>query len=356
MNELLRKLLFLPPEASEASVGIDRLHFFVITTTMVVSTMAGVTAVYFMARYRRRRKGEPTPHLEAPRWLEALFVVVPLSLFLLWFRIGFGQFVEMTSPPKDAIDVYVTGKQWMWKFAYPEGPSGLEVLRVPEGRPVRLLLTSRDVIHGFFIPAFRLKQDALPGRYTQAWFTATQKGTFPVYCSQYCGTSHSRMRAAIEVMDAAEWDKWREEAKRGRAGQQDTPLDGSANIAHEGGMIAEGRKVAAAQGCLRCHTTDGTPHIGPTFADLYGRRVKLADGTEIVADEAYLTESMIDPAAKRVAGYELSMPSYAGKLGPAETAALLELIKSLRGHVVPPAQEGPQMDAGVSDAGANDGG
>ena len=233
VNELLRRMLFLPPQASAASVGIDHLHFFVILTTLVVSSVAGVLAVYFMARYRRRRQNQPTPHLEAPRWLEAAFVVVPLSFFLLWFRIGFGQFVEMTSPPPDAMDVYVTGKQWMWKFAYPEGPSGLEVLRVPQGRPVRLLLTSRDVIHGFFVPAFRLKQDALPGRYTQTWFVATLPGTYPIYCSQYCGMSHSAMRAAVEVMDAAAFDRWREDEQarprpRARHRRSATPTTGLA--------------------------------------------------------------------------------------------------------------------------------
>jgi cytochrome c oxidase subunit 2 len=338
MNDLLRRMLFLPPEASEASVGIDHLHFFVILTTILMSSMAGVTAVYFMARYRRVRDNQPTPHLEAPRWLEALFVFVPLSFFLLWFRIGFGQFVSMTSPPADALDVYVVGKQWMWSFAYPDGPNGLNVLRVPKGRPVRLLLTSRDVLHGFSVPAFRLKQDALPGRYTQAWFVARELGSFPIYCSQYCGTSHSRMRAAIEVMDADAYDRWRDDERRGRALQQDTLAAGEAPASD---MVAEGQAVAVRQGCLKCHSVDGSAHLGPTWLDLYRRTVSLADGTSVVADEAYLTESMMDPRAKQVAGFELIMPSFAGKLGVGETAALLEYIKSLRTSVAPAPVEGP---------------
>jgi cytochrome c oxidase subunit 2 len=341
VNELLRRILFLPPQASAASVGIDHLHFFVILTTILVSSVAGVLAVYFMARYRRRRDNQPTPHIEAPRWLEAMFVVVPLSFFLLWFRIGFGQFVDMTSPPPDAMDVYVTGKQWMWKFAYPEGPSGLEVLRVPQGRPVRLLLTSRDVLHGFFVPAFRLKQDALPGRYTQTWFVATAPGTYPVYCSQYCGTNHSTMRAAIEVMDAAAFDRWREQEKRGRALQRDTALGGAEERPHDSDMVVEGRRLAASEGCLKCHTVDGSPHIGPTWLDLYRRVTPLEDGTTVIADEAYLTESMMDPRAKQVKGFPLTMPSYAGKLGAPETAALVEYIKSLRADVSPVPAGGP---------------
>ena len=341
MNELFRRLLFLPPEASASSSGIDHLHFFVILTTIVTSSIAGVLAVYFMARYRRRRKNQPTPHLEAPRWLEAMFVLVPLSFFLLWFRIGFGQFVDMTSPPQDAMDVYVTGKQWMWKFAYPEGPSGLEVLRVPQGRPVRLLLTSRDVIHGFFVPAFRLKQDALPGRYTQTWFVATTTGTFPVYCSQYCGTSHSTMRAAIEVMDPAAFDRWREQEGRGRARQRDTALGGPDDQPRGSDMVAEGRHLSATKGCFKCHSVDGSAHIGPTWLDLYRRTVHLSNGVTVVADEAYLTESMMDPRAKQVAGFDLVMPSSLGNLESSETAAIVEYIKSLRTGVVPAPVEVP---------------
>jgi cytochrome c oxidase subunit 2 len=341
VNEILRRMLFLPPEASVASSDVDHLHFFVILTTITVSSVAGMLAVYFMVHYRRRRAQQPTPQIEAPLWLEATFVVVPLAFFLLWFRIGFGQFVSATSPPPDAMDVYVTGKQWMWKFAYPEGPNGLDVLRVPVGRPVRLLLTSRDVIHGFFVPAFRLKQDALPGRYTETWFDATLPGTYPVYCSQYCGTSHSRMRAAIEVMPAADFDRWRDEVKRGRAKERDTGLGEAEDRPHASDMAIVGQAVAAREGCLKCHSLDGSPHIGPTWLDLYRRSVDLADDTTVIADEAYLTESMMDPGAKQVRGFALVMPSYAGKLGPAETAALVEYIRSLRSRVLPAPTEGP---------------
>jgi cytochrome c oxidase subunit 2 len=338
-------MLFLPPEASAASSGVDHLHFFVILTTITVSSVAGMLAVYFMAHYRRRRAHQPTPHIEAPAWLEATFLVVPLSFFLVWFRIGFGQFVTATSPPPDAMDVYVTGKQWMWKFAYPDGPNGLDVLRVPAGRPVRLLLTSRDVIHGFFVPAFRMKQDALPGRYTQTWFEATLPGTYPVYCTQYCGVSHSRMRAAIEVVPGDEFDRWREEERRGRSRQRDTPLGDADERPRNSDMITVGRQLAASQGCLKCHSIDGSAHIGPTFVDLYRANVELADGTSLIADEAYLTESMMDPRAKQVRGFALIMPSYADRLGPGETAALVEYIRSLRTRVVPAPVEGPVYES-----------
>lgn len=325
MSELLRRMLFLPPEGSVAAAAIDHLHFFVILTTLFSSTLIGVAAVYFMARYRRRRADQPTPHLEAPLWLEALIVIVPLSLFLLWFRIGFAQFVEMSTPPPDAMDIYVTGKQWMWKFAYPTGPSGLEILRVPADRPVRLLLTSRDVIHGFFIPAFRIKQDALPGRYTQTWFEANRPGTYPIYCSQYCGTGHSRMRAEVVVMPADEFDRWLESEQRGRVAQSDIAPQ-SAPLS----MVSEGQRLAVQQGCFKCHSIDGSTGNGPTWRGLYLRKEPLEGGDSVIADEGYLTESMMDPRAKMVAGYKPLMPSFFGKLEAADTAALVEYIKSLR--------------------------
>ncbi len=327
MSDLLRRMLFLPPEGSAAAADIDHLHFFVILTTLFASTVIGLVAVYFMARYTRRMPDQPTPHIEAPRWLEALFVIVPLSLFLLWFRIGFGQFVAMTTPPENAMDVYVTGKKWMWKFAYPSGPSGLEVLRVPADRPVRLLITSRDVIHGFYIPAFRIKQDALPGRYTQTWFAANGPGTYPIYCSQYCGTNHSTMRAQVIVMPPAEFDRWMESQKSGNSAARDTA---PAEPRRDANMVEIGRDLAVAQGCFKCHSTDGTVGSGPSFRDLYRRHEPLEGGGQVTADEGYMTESMMDPRAKIVAGFKPVMPSYFGRLDAPETAAIVEFIKTLR--------------------------
>jgi cytochrome c oxidase subunit 2 len=336
VNDLMRRVLFLPPQGSASSVGIDHLHYFVILTTFFVSTVIGILALYFMAHYRRRRDEQATPHIESPLWLEALFVGVPLAFFLLWFRIGFGQFIEATTPPRSAMDVYVTAKQWMWQFAYPSGPNGLNVLRVPSDQPVRLLLTSRDVIHSFFVPAFRVKQDVLPGRYTQTWFVATKPGRYPVYCSQYCGTNHSYMRAEVVVMPLPEFEHWRDEERRGRVQQRDTSPEASGGEDPSTDMVAQGRTLAGTAGCLKCHTIDGTPHIGPSWRDLYGKVETLEGGSKVLVDEGYITESMMDPGAKQVAGFRLVMPSFLGKLQPSETAALVEYIRSLRTSVEAP--------------------
>jgi cytochrome c oxidase subunit 2 len=334
MNELMRRLLFLPEQASEYATQVDKLHFLVITVTMISAAGVALVALLFFIRYRRRSETQTTPHVEPKAIHEVLFIGVPLGFFLLCFAIGFPLFVKLQTPPKDAIDVYVQGKKWMWKFAYPGGPNGVDVLRVPAGRPVRLLITSRDVIHSFFIPDFRIKQDAVPGRYSQTWFTATGPGRHQVFCAEYCGIGHSAMLAEIIAMEPTEYDAWLAEARRSTNGaSQDSPderLDPRASLAENG------RRLASEYGCFKCHTVDGTRHIGPTWLDLYRKTEKLQDGKSVVADEAYLTESMMDPAAKLVAGYQNVMPTFQGRIPAPEIASIVEFIKTLRTDAVRP--------------------
>jgi cytochrome c oxidase subunit 2 len=334
MNELMRKLLFLPEQGSAYAAEVDNLHYFVIAVTMVSAAGVAAVALAFFVRYRRRSDKQATPHVEPRAIHEVLFVAVPLSFFLLWFAIGFPLFVKLTNPPKDAMDVYVTGKKWMWKFAYPGGPSGTDVLRVPSGRNVRLLITSQDVIHSFFVPDFRIKMDAVPGRYTETWFNATAPGRHQVFCAEYCGLGHSAMLAEIIAMEPAEYDAWLAEIRsRTVVAAQDMPeqsQDPRTSLAEQG------RRLSAEYGCFKCHTVDGTRHIGPTWLDLYRKAEKLQDGKTVVADEAYLTESMMDPAAKVVAGYQNVMPTFQGRIPGPEIAAIVEFIKSLRTDAVRP--------------------
>jgi cytochrome c oxidase subunit 2 len=339
MNQLLRRLLFLPDQASTFARDIDRLHYFVILTTLVMSTAVGLTAIFFFIRYRRRSETQTTPHIEPPMWMEALFVVVPLSFFLLWFFMGFHEFVRQQTPPSDAMDVYVMGKKWMWKFAYPDGPNAINVLRVPAGRNVRLLMTSRDVIHSFYVPEFRIKKDVLPGRYTDQWFNAVEPGRYQILCAEYCGAGHSIMRGEVIVMKPQEYEDWLALQKRGLASRQDVAVEDAPPI---GDLVEQGKRVAVEQGCLKCHSTDGSRHIGPTWLDLYHRREKLTTGALIDADEAYLTRSMMEPAVEIVDGYQPVMPSFEGKITAPETAALVEYIKSLQSDAVRPGpSEGP---------------
>ena len=338
MNELMRRLLFLPPQLSEHARQVDALHFFVITTTMVAAAGVFATALWFFVRYRRRPGDGATPRVEPKAIHEVLFVGVPLAFFLLWFAIGFPQYVRLQQPPRDAQDVYVQGKKWMWKFAYPGGPSAVDVLRVPAGRPVRLLITSRDVIHSFFVPALRIKQDALPGRYTQTWFNAERPGRYEIFCAEYCGLSHSGMLAELVVMPQPEFDQWLTQQRRGLAQAQDAAPARGEQVRVASSVVEEGRRIAGEQGCLKCHSVDGTRHIGPTWVDLYLRHERLESGKEIVADEAYLTKSMMDPGADIARGFQNVMPTYQGKLAPPEAAAIVEFIKSLK---TPAVRSGP---------------
>jgi cytochrome c oxidase subunit 2 len=334
MNELLRRLLFLPEQASGYARSVDHLHYFVIITTMVAAAGVFGVAIYFFVRYRRTSDTAPTPHV-APRAIhEVIFIGVPLTFFLVWFAIGFPQFVTLHTPPKDAMDVYVQGKKWMWKFAYPGGPSAVNTLRVPAGRPVRLLITSRDVIHSLYVPALRLKQDALPGRYTDAWFQADRPGTYEIFCAEYCGLGHSAMLGQIVVMPAPDFDAWMTEQRKGITQAQDQRPVPVEQVNDVSSLVVQGERVAAEQGCLKCHSVDGTPHIGPTWVNLYGRAEKLQTGKSVIADEAYLTRSMMDPGADLAAGYQNVMPTYQGKLAPPEAAAIVEYIKSLRTSAV----------------------
>lgn len=347
MNDFLRNILFLPEQASTFASRVDSLHYFVVGVTAVASTLVGLTALFFFVRYRRTSENQRTPRIEPTLLLEVGFVSVPLAFFLVWFAVGYRDFVWVQTPPEDAMDVYVMGKQWMFKFSYPEGPNSVSTLRVPAGRPVRLLMTSRDVIHSFYVPAFRVKQDLLPGRYTQTWFEATKPGRYEIFCAEYCGLSHSAMIGEVIVLPPEEFDAWLDEQKRSPAlaDRQDGSLAPEEDLAVMGNLVAQGERVAVRLGCFKCHTVDGEPHIGPTFLNMYGREVKLASGETIIADEAYLTESMVDPRAKIAMGYEPVMPTFQGLIAGGEGAALVEYIKSLRTEAVRETLKGPVYES-----------
>jgi cytochrome c oxidase subunit II len=334
MNELYRTLLFLPPQGSTVAEEVDWLHYFVITITMLGSVAVLAVALYFTVRYRHvRRFGPRQRHWEMPFKLEVGLVVGLLALFLWWWWIGIRQYLDMREPPEDGVEVYVMGKQWMWKFTYPDGRSTVSRLYVPAGIPVKLRMTSRDVIHSFFVPAFRVKHDVVPGRYTTLWFEAKEPGIYEVLCTEYCGEGHSTMRAAVHVLSPEEFSAWldqRHEPAIAPAEYVEPFVVDERSSVEELDLAALGERVAAQQGCLRCHSTDGSPHIGPTFAGLYGSVVDLDDGTTLLADTAYITRSIMDPMVEIRRGHQPVMPSYKGLITPAETAALIEFIRGLR--------------------------
>jgi cytochrome c oxidase subunit 2 len=337
-GDLLRKVLFLPPQASTVAEDIDRLHYLVVIVTMLGATVVAVAAGYLLIRYRRGSKGALKAKQEgpttAPLWMEIAVLTFLFGLFIAFSVLGIRQFMRLRIAPEDSMEVYVTGKQWMWKFAYPNGGASVGALYVPSGKPVKLIMTSRDVIHSFFVPDFRIKQDVVPGRFLTVWFEAKAPGRHEILCTEYCGTGHSTMRGEVIALDPADYARW----LRGMttepevAGQRYEPpsVVGEYAPAEQLSLVRQGEIAASRHGCLRCHTLDGVAHIGPTWAGAYGSRVPLEDGTSVVFDEAYATESMMDPQAKLHRGFQAIMPSYLGLLEPADTAAILELIKALR--------------------------
>jgi cytochrome c oxidase subunit 2 len=332
-----RWLVNLPVAASSVANDIDLLHLFVISVTMIVSTYVFVVAAYYSVRYYRR-KGEPAttkPH-KASAFGETSIIALVLGTFVLWWVIGFRQYVHMVEPPKDAQTMHVTAKQWMWKFTTPDGRDSNDVLVVPVNKPIKLVMTSRDVIHSFYVPAFRIKQDVIPGRYVETWFQPTQVGTFPIWCAEYCGLDHSMMRGEVRVLSADDYAAW----LRGKdVGATRADCGNGPGSCGNADLVQLGRDVALRRACVACHTLDGQAHVGPTFSRLYMSTVTLTDGRKALADEAYLTRSMMEPEADRVAGYTTVMPTYQGTLSAPEAAAIVELIKSLK--------DGPAPSAGV---------
>jgi cytochrome c oxidase subunit 2 len=330
MLPLFRSLFFLPPGASSFADGVDSLHLFVIASTLAGTTTIALLALFFIVRHRRRAGDHSTPELRAGGKGEAILVFGTLSLFLTWWIVGCRQYLTMRRPPADAARVYVVAKQWTWKFTHADGRLENDALTLPVGRPVELVMISRDVIHSLFVPAMRVKQDVLPGRYVSLWFTPVRAGTYPIFCAEYCGLSHSAMRGEVRVLGDADYRHWLEEAAGVRS------------------LAQIGREAAVRHACLACHTVDGQPHLGPTWSRLYGTEVTLTDGTHVRADAAYLTESMLDPAARVVAGYGAIMPTYRGALSQPETAAIVEYIRSLEHGPIAPSVGLPAVRTAAS--------
>ncbi len=308
MDDLLRRALMLPPRASSAAAGLDHLHYVVLGCALAVALVLFGLLGWFVVRFRDRPGHARVRPGARSRRFEVGLAAVTLAVFVTLWIGGFAQLRAMRTPGPNALEVYVVAKQWMWSFVYPDGTAAEDELRVPVGQPVELLLTSRDVIHSFYVPAFRLKQDAVPGRMTSLAFTATEAGTYDILCAEYCGAGHSRMRGRVIALPAADYARWL--------------------VAHDAPDLARaGARLAHERGCLRCHDVRA---VAPPLLGIYGRPVPLADGSTAIADAAYLTESLMDPAAKVHAGYAATMPSYLGQLSAADTAALVEYIREAR--------------------------
>jgi len=311
------QLPLYPEQASNFAPHIDALMIFIIATCAFFA--AGITAavILFFFKYKRKEAGEVGVPIHGNALLETTWIVIPLFIAMGMFAWGAVVYVDFRSTPKDTLDIYVVGKQWMWKVQQPNGLREINELHVPVGRNVRLVLASEDVIHDFFVPAFRVKMDVVPGHYNTMWFRPTKPGRYHFFCAQYCGTNHAVMGGWVTVMEAQEYAAW---------------LSGSSEMI--GNPVAGGEKLFVEKACATCHVANGTGRA-PSLNGLYGNKVLLADGSTVVSDDAYVRESILQPAAKIVAGYAPVMPTFQGQLTEEQILALTAYIKSLQGQPVP---------------------
>lgn len=331
---------FMPPAATEIASNVDSIYAFLLWSSLLFFILLIGGMIAFVIKYKRRSGTDKTPYITHSHTLEFLWSFIPFCIFIFCFAWGWIVFHKMRAMPENALEVHVVGKKWDWRFIYKNGReivAGVDndgnktpaTMVVPMGRPVKLIMASekvnpasnedpkdRPVLHSFFIPAFRVKQDLVPGRYTTLWFEATETGVFNVFCAEYCGEGHYSMRAAVKVVTPEEYEEW---------------LSGESSSGGGGLSLAEqGKQLYAARACIGCHSLNGSPGSGPTWKGIYGHEVATDKGT-VKIDENYLRESMLAPNAKIVNGFQGGiMPSFAGQLKEDEVNALIEFIKTVK--------------------------
>lgn len=306
----LANIPLMPEQASTIAGRVDMLYYVLLGLSAFASVAIVAALIILIVRYRRRHPDEVGHRESAPEWLEIAWTIVPGVLFIGLFFWGAMVYFQNYRIPADAERFYVVGKQWMWKYQHPSGNREINDLHVPVGRPIELVITSEDVIHSFYVPAFRVKRDAVPGRYTTAWFEATKTGTFDIFCAEYCGAEHSLMIGKIHVMEPAAYEEWLEGKDDGRS------------------LVATGAELFEEKACSTCHRQD-TSARAPILNGVYGSEVALLGGDRVTADDNYIRESILDPTAKVVAGYQPIMPTYKGQLTEEEILELMSYIKSL---------------------------
>lgn len=305
---------WMPPQRSTVAPVVDLAFSFIFWVSTFFFVLIVALMLFFVIRYRRREGVGPQPSPHHSTKLELVWSVIPLGLVIVMFYLGFTGFIEMRNAPSHSYDVRVEAQKWKWRFIYPSGLDD-DNLHVPVDEPVKLTMMSKDVIHSVWIPAFRVKQDVVPGRYTTLWFRATEPGEYDLECTEYCGAEHSDMLAKVIVHPAGEFEAWLAKA-----------AERQANLP----PVERGRDLYLKRGCSACHSSDGTPKTGPSFKGIYGHAVKFVDGGEGVVDDNYIRESILVPSAKVVAGYRDQMNSYQGQLSDNDITAIIEYIKSLQ--------------------------
>jgi cytochrome c oxidase subunit 2 len=305
----LTDFALFPPEASAIAPYTDALYFFLVLISLVGLVIVALLVFGFSVKYRKDRHPEAT-QIEGSTLLEATWTIIPLGLFMITFVWGALLYFRIFNPPANAMNIYVVGKQWMWKAEHPGGQHEINALHVPINKPVQLTMISQDVFHSFSIPAFRVKREVIPGRYTTVWFEATKPGTYHIFCTQYCGTDHSVMVGEVTAMLPEEYQRWTTSSTSGMS------------------LAQNGERLFASLGCNACHSASAGAR-GPNLAGVYGIRQPLSDGSSITVDDAYLRQSILNPSIRVVAGYSPIMPTYQGQVSEDGLIDLVEYIKGL---------------------------
>lgn len=335
MNLMLSVAATLPAQGTALSVQWDYLYNFLIWLSIFFTVLILGGMFWFAYKYRKS-KGAQAEYITGNHKLEILFISVPTVLLMVIFAWGWFVYEDMIVAPPNSYEVRVIGRKWSWQFQYDNGRSTYNELIVPVHQPVKLLMISEDVIHSFFVPNFRIKQDVIPARYTTVWFEATLPGSHQIYCAEYCGDSHSLMLGNVIALEEADWKKWLatgdvpENVPRadGRKVQVVQTSSTTVTIKKTIDPVAYGKKLMRIKTCVSCHSADGSKLAGPTFKGLYGSKVKLVTGKMVVADDNYLRNSMLRPMKDLVKGYAPSMPVM--PLKEKQVSALIDYIKSLK--------------------------
>jgi len=304
-----KNLPLFPDQASSIAYQVDGLYAFLVVVSAFFTVLIFALVFLFAVKYRKAAHPKPQ-QIEGSLPLELTWTLIPLGISMIFFAWGALIYFQEARPPRGAMEIYGVGKQWMWKFEHETGQREINSLHVPLGRDIRVILSSQDVIHSFYVPAFRVKADALPGRYTSTWFRPTKVGTYHLFCAEYCGTEHSGMIGEVVVMEPAAYQSWL--------------AAGGASAT----MASNGKELFTQLGCATCHRSD-TQGRGPNLAGLFGKSVQLSDGRIVKVDENYVRESIVNPQAKVVAGFQPIMPTFQGQVTEESLGALVSYVKSL---------------------------
>lgn len=307
-----------PEQASTFAKDVDALYFFIIAVSSLFALAVAVSVIYFGIRYHKTHDGEIGARIEGSLPLELLWSVIPTIIAMVMFGWGASVFYHLRRPPAEAMHIYAVGKQWMWKFQHLDGQREINELHVPAGRPIKITISSEDVLHSLYFPAFRTKMDAIPGRYTELWFEAQTPGSYHIFCAEYCGTNHAGMIGTVTVMEAPQYQAW---------------LQGGGM---EGSLAQRGAKLFNDLACSSCHLDTGQGR-GPSIKNIVGTSVELQDGSSVTIDEAYLRESILNSQAKVVKGFQPLMPTFQGLISEENLVALIEHVKSLSPKAAPAA-------------------